>query len=123
MMKEILGMAVKFVLSILAGAYFISNTGVMYGIVCGGICYGLLSYIQWFISKSGKTIGSLLLSILAAIVVLSLFTLGMNTILPDGIGAQIAAFLVIIMCIGFLIKDVKTIIQLLKKNTEEGEER
>lgn len=118
-MKEILGIAVKFILSVLAVVYFISKTGVMYGIICGGICYGLLSYIQWAVEKwrgLGKGIGLLVLYVLGAVALLSIFTIALNSILPNGIGAKIAAFLIIVMCMGFMVRDIKVIIQFLKKS-------
>ncbi len=123
-MKKVLGIIVKLILSILAGIYIFLNADILNAIIYGGICYGLLSYIQWIVSKregSRISIKSLILSVLGAVVLLSLFTIAMNSILPNGIGGKIAAFLVIVMCIGFCVKDIKIIIQFFKKDKGNGE--
>lgn len=121
---KILGIVVKVILSIMISIYMLSDVSVIYAVVWGGIFYGMLSYIQWAVEKwrgSGKGIGSLVLYVLGAVVLLSLFTIAMNSILPNGIGGKIAAFLVIVMCIGFCVKDIKIIIQFFKKDKGNGE--
>ena len=116
---KILGIIVKILLSVLIGAYMITDGGVIYAVVWGGIFYGMLSYIQWAVEKwrgSGKGIGTLVLYVLGAVAILSIFAIAMNSILPNGTGAKIAACLIIVMCMGFMVRDIKVIIQFIKKS-------
>ncbi len=121
---KILGIIVKVILSIMLGMYMLSDSGVIYSLVWGGIIYGMLSFWAWYLKKRGfsfriwvgekgllMTLLSVALALFAPLIVLSLFATALNSILP-GIGMNIAGIVIIIICMIFILKDAETIIQI-----------
>lgn len=120
---KLLGMAVKAVLSLVAAIYFLTSSGILYALVMFGIIYGLISYYVWYFKKTGfsfsvwigekglmMTLLSLSLKILAPLIILSIITVACNSIFPNGIGATIGGAIAVIICLGFVVLDVLTII-------------
>lgn len=120
---KLLGMAGKAVLSLIAAIYFFSD-GFLMAAAMFFIIYGLLSYYVWYFKKKGfsfsvwvgekgllMTLLSLALTLFAPIIILSIATLALNSFLPRGIGTTIGGLAIIILCFGFLARDVVTIIQ------------
>ena len=121
---KILGIVVKVILSIMLSIYMLSDVSVIYAVVWGGLMYGVLSFSASYLKKSGfsftvwvgekgffMTLLSMALSLLAPLLVLSLFATAINSILP-GVGMTIAGGIIAIMCLVFIIKDVEAVIQI-----------
>lgn len=118
---KFVGMAVKAVLALVA-AIFLSDD-IFFAFVMFGIIYGLISYYVWYFKKTGfsfsvwigekglmMTLLSIALKVLAPIIILSIIAVACNSLLPSGIGATIGGLIIAVICLGFLVLDILTII-------------
>ncbi len=118
---KFVGMAVKAVLALVA-TIFLSDD-IFSAVVMFGIIYGLISYYVWYFKKTGfsfsvwvgekgllMTLLSIALKVLAPLIILSIVAVTCNSLLPSGIGTTIGGLIIAVICLGFLVLDVLTII-------------
>lgn len=121
-------MAVKAILSIVAGAYFFISDGILGALFMSGIVYGLISFYIWYFKMTGfsfsvwwgnkgcmLTLISLALKIIAPIIILDVIIFICKTIFPPKIGMTIGGLIITIICLVFLISDIREIIKYFRK--------
>lgn len=121
------GIAIKAVLALVAAIYFFCSDGFLMALFMFGIIYGLISYYVWYFKKTGfsfsvwigekgllMTLLSLALKIFAPIIILAIITITCTTLIPGEAGPTIGGLIVVIICLGFLVSDVLTIIKYFK---------
>ena len=120
---KFLGMIIKAILSLVAGAYFLSDS-ILTALVIFCVVYGLISFYLWYFKRTGfsfsiwigekgfmMTLISLAIKVLAPIIILAIITITCNSLIPGEAGATVGGLIIVVICLGFLVLDVLTIIQ------------